>query len=94
MLPETSPTNAPVRVRSVGAIWRTAQISTAKGATAMIGIDKRHSSQSLPVTMWSQCETGANARCTSETSMMTANGRTASPIEVFRSPPGRESRSR
>src|SRR5450759_3749476 len=38
--------NRPVRARSVGAIWRTAQMITANGTMAMSGIDIQHSRHS------------------------------------------------
>src|SRR6266852_9427561 len=85
------PANAPARTRSVGAAWRTTQIVIAKGAIAMIGMERRHSSQASPAIIASQCELGAVPRLTPASNAITTNGIAAKIDGVLSSPPGRVS---
>src|ERR1700680_2992799 len=91
MPPAARPAKAPARARLVGAALRTAQIEIAKGTIAMIGMDIRHSSHSLPTIILSQCELGARARLIPASTTMTKNGMATKNDGVFLSPPGRAS---
>src|ERR1700676_3781959 len=82
------PARAPARTRSVGAAWRTAQIIIANGAMAMIGIERRHSSHSLPTIILSQWELGAVPRLIPASNAITTNGIAAKIDGVLSSPPG------
>src|SRR5882762_10265973 len=81
------PATAPVRTRLVGAALRTAAMMTAKGTIAMMGIERRHSSHSSPITILLQCELGASPRLIAASSTIAANGIAAEIDEVLRSPP-------
>src|SRR5712664_529426 len=76
------------------AALRTAAMMTAKGTIAMMGMERRHSSHSSPITILFQCELGESPRLIAESSTIAANGTAGEIDEVLRSPPGRASRVR
>ena len=89
MLPAASPTNAPARVRFVGAPCRAAHVISANGTMAISGIDTRHSSHSSPASIALQCDLGESARLRRASRMMAMNGNQRAASETLRSPPGR-----
>src|SRR5262249_1466308 len=72
--PATRPAKAPVLSRFVGAAFRTAQTITAKGTTAMMGMESRHWSRRSPITRWLQWEVGTEIRFTAARAIKAANG--------------------
>src|SRR5438046_2165554 len=91
MPPATRPATAPARTRFVGAALRTAKMVTAKGTMAMIGIESRHSSHSLPRIMLFQCALGVLPRLIAPSSAITANGSTIVNGDIPCCAPGRAS---
>src|SRR6516225_4586287 len=80
MPPATRPLKAPVLSRFVGAAFRTAQMITAKGTTAMIGMEKRHWSKRSPATRWTQSDAGTKIRLTAARASNATNGSPAKNI--------------
>jgi hypothetical protein len=94
MPPATRPAEAPVLSRFVGAAIRTADVITAKGTTAMMGMESGHTSQRSPTIIWPQWETGTEIRFTPARAIKAANGTPSKNIRERSSPPGRACLSR